>query len=67
MKCTIKYDRMRKYEGEICLVVDKFKGLKKKLYQGKCPTTNMFSMLDGGDRPKWKKLNFFEKVYMDDD
>jgi hypothetical protein len=47
--CTITFDRVSHFEGELCTAAQKqaLKSSKKvALFKGKCPSKNLFSMID---------------------
>lgn len=47
--CTITYDKVSHFEGEFCSGLQKQairSGQKVALFKGKCPTKNLFSIID---------------------
>jgi hypothetical protein len=50
LSCDMTYDKVSHYEGEYASTQAEYKqkaGQQKvQLYKGKCPTKNLFSMLD---------------------
>lgn len=63
---TITYDRVSYFEGEFCSAAQKQalrRGQKVAMFKGKCPTKNLFSMIDPAcDGQQFK---FIESIYKD--
>lgn len=64
--CTITYDRVSYFQGEFCTAAQRQalkRGQKVAMFKGKCPTKNLFSMIDPAcDGQQFK---FVESIYKD--
>lgn len=66
LKCTITYDRVSHFEGEFCTAPQKQTmkiGQKVGMFKGRCPTKNLFSMIDPAC--EGQQYKFIESIYKD--
>jgi hypothetical protein len=70
IKCQVTFDRVSHFEGELCTASQKNpskikRGDKLTLFKGKCPTKNLFSIIDPACQDQ--QMKFIESIYKDGD
>ena len=65
LKCHLTYDSVSWFRGEMAAGAKGKVRRRMELSKGRCPTKNLFSIIDPAAKDQKKK--FMESIYMDDE